>query len=141
MRIRPATPEDAIPLAELLGHLGYPCDPKAVPRRLQTVLESGGALLLACTASDEPVGLIGLHAFPVIHSPGLAGYITALVVAPTAQGQGVGRALLAAAEAWARGRGCRRLTVTSAEHREGAHVFYPRMGFPYTGRRYSRQLD
>jgi GNAT superfamily N-acetyltransferase len=53
----------------------------------------------------------------------------------------VGRALVNAIEQWARERGADRLSVTSAEHRSGAHAFYPACGFPYTGRRFSKSLD
>ena len=77
----------------------------------------------------------------MLHADAPVAYITVLVVAPAMQGRGAGRTLVAAAEAWARAAGCRRLTVTSAEHRADAHESYPRIGLPYTGRRYSRSLD
>ena len=139
--IRQAMPDDAAPIAELLGHLGYPADSAVVPARLATIFAGGGAILLAWSQQGGPLGLVGLQAFPVLHASMPVAYITALVVAPGAQGQGIGRALVTAAEAWARSAGCSRLTVTSGEHREGAHAFYPHVGFPYTGRRYSRSLD
>jgi GNAT superfamily N-acetyltransferase len=140
MEIREATPDDAGRVAELLGHLGYPAAPAEVPARLAAVAGAGGAVLLAC-AEGAAIGLVGLHAFPVLHAPAPVAYITALAVDPAAHGRGVGRALVGAAEAWARARGCARLTVTSAERRDGAHAFYPRVGLPYTGRRYARALD
>lgn len=140
MEIREAAPDDAAAIVELLGHLGYPTDAAAIPARLAAVSAAGGTVLLAGPAR-APVGLVGLQAFPVLHASSPVAYITALVVAPGAQGRGVGRALVAAAERWARAAGCRRLTVTSAEHRAGAHAFYPRLGLPYTGRRYARALD
>ena len=141
MQIRAATPGDAPAIAAMLGHLGYPSDAADVPARLAAVAAAGGAVLLAWEEGGAPVGLVGLQSHPVIHATGPVAYITALVVAPSAQGRGVGRALVAAAERWARDAGCARLTVTSAEHRDGAHAFYPRVGLPYTGRRYSRQLE
>ena len=140
MLIRAATAMDADVIASLLAELGYPTDPAAMPGRLAAIRASGGTVLLAAPDGEEPVGLVGLHAFPVLHATGSVAYITALVVAARAQGKGAGRALVAAAEAWARAAGCTRLTVTSGEHRSGAHTFYPRVGMPYTGRRYSRAL-
>ena len=140
IEIREAGPDDAARIAELLGHLGYPADAVAIPARLAAVSAAGGAILLG-GPRRAAAGLVGVQAFPVLHASAPVGYITALVVAPTARGQGVGRALVAAAEAWARTAGCSRLTVTSAEHRAGAHAFYPQLGLAYTGRRYSRSLD
>lgn len=142
MLVAPASPHDSPAIAELLGQLGYPTDTSEIPGRLATVVAANGAvLLLRFAATEPPVGLVALHSYPVVHRPGPTAYIAALVVAPSARGIGAGRALLAAAERWARERGCDRLTVTSAEHRDGAHHFYPRSGLPYTGRRYSRSLD
>jgi GNAT superfamily N-acetyltransferase len=53
----------------------------------------------------------------------------ALVVDERARGAGVGRELVASAEAWAVARGCRRLTVATRITRERAHRFYLREGF------------
>lgn len=139
--VREATPSDAASIADLLAHLGYPADAAALPARLAAIAAAGGTILLAWPAHGAAVGLVGLQTFPVLHAAAPVAYVTALVVAPSAQGRGIGRALVAAAEDRARGAGCSRLTVTSAEHRAGAHAFYPRLGLPYTGRRYSRALD
>ena len=68
-------------------------------------------------------------------------YITSLVIAETHRKQGVGRRLLEAIEQWASERGCARISVTSAEHRSTAHAFYPKCGFPYTGRRFTKHLS
>jgi len=142
MLVTPASPDDASAIAELLAQLGYPTGAADIPARLAAVVAANGAvLLLRPGATEPPVGLVALQSYPVIHRPGPTAYITALVVAAEARGVGAGRALLAAAERWARERGCDRLAVTSAEHRDGAHHFYPRSGLPYTGRRYSRSLD
>ncbi len=96
---------------------------------LVTIGDGGGAL-----------GLIGLHSFPALHAAAPVCYITALVVAAAARGRGIGRRMLDAADAWARERGCRRIVVTSAEHRADAHTFYERSGFEHTGRRFVRTL-
>jgi GNAT superfamily N-acetyltransferase len=52
----------------------------------------------------------------------------------------VGRELVAALEALARSHDCVRISVTSAEHRDGAHAFYQRLGYDYTGRRFAKKL-
>ena len=50
------------------------------------------------------------------------------------------RALVDEAEAWARAQGCRRIIVTTALHRTGAHAFYERIGYAHTGRRYGKDF-
>ena len=71
-------------------------------------------------AAGAPLGFIGL----------LDDFIGGLFVAPGAQGQGVGRALVAHALEL---RGRLELEVYAAK--SGAHAFYARLGFPETARR------
>ena len=139
--IRPAGSDDAAAVAALLAQLGYPADAGAIPARLQAIEAAGGAVFLATVDGDAAAGLVGVQAYPVLHAPAPVAYLTALVVATSARGRGVGRALVEAAERWARDAGCGRLAVTSGEHRDDAHAFYPRVGLPYTGRRFARSLD
>ena len=140
MQIRVASAADAVAIAELLAQLGYPTDAAGIPARLAAVAAADGTVLLVTEPAGAVLGLVGLHRYAVLHAPAPVAYITALVVAPEARGRGAGRALVAAAEAWARDAGCGRLTVTSAERRADAHAFYPAAGLPYTGRRFSRPL-
>lgn len=128
-------------MAELLGQLGYPTDWHDIPARLAAVEHDGGAAFLVVDDGGRPVGLTCVMRYVALHAGGQGAYITALVADAGARGQGVGRALVNAAEAWAREHHCNRLTVTSAEHRADAHEFYPRCGMPYTGRRFSKRLD
>jgi GNAT superfamily N-acetyltransferase len=140
MRVRNATRADAVPMARLLGELGYPADADAIPARLTAVESSGGCTFLVVAAEDRVVGLASVARLASLHVDAPVCYITALVAAHDARGQGVGRLLVSAAEQWARARGCVRLSVTSAEHRADAHAFYPRCGLPYSGRRFTKSL-
>jgi GNAT superfamily N-acetyltransferase len=141
MRIRPAEPRDAAAVARLLAHLGYPTTARELPPRLAALNGPDDAVLVATDDAGAAIGLLGAHRFATLHAAAPVAYITALVTSPESRGRGVGRALVAAAEAWARERGCGRLTVTNAEHRADAHAFYPACGMPYTGRRFSKALD
>jgi GNAT superfamily N-acetyltransferase len=76
---------------------------------------------------------------PLFHTPGYLARITALVVAATARGIGVGRALLAATEAYAWSTGCVRIEVTSGDHRPDAHAFYERLGYHVDERRFIKR--
>ncbi|CAA9336555.1 MAG: hypothetical protein AVDCRST_MAG40-2194, partial [uncultured Gemmatimonadaceae bacterium] len=53
-----------------------------------------------------------------------------------AQGAGVGRALVGAVEAFAWAAGCRRVEVTSGDHRPAAHAFYRAAGYREDERRF-----
>jgi GNAT superfamily N-acetyltransferase len=140
MRIRSATSKDAAAMAGLLAELGYPTSANALPERLRAIKAEGGAVFLAVDAVDTAVGLASVASHSTLHADAPVAYITALVTSAAARGGGVGRALVAAAEQWAREKGCVRLSVTSAEHRADAHAFYPRCGMPYSGRRFSKTL-
>jgi GNAT superfamily N-acetyltransferase len=140
IRVRNAMPSDAPAMARLLGELGYPTEAGAIPARLTAVESGGGSTFVVVGVEDRVVGLASVTKLAALHVDAPVCYITALVTAPDARGQGVGRLLVSAAEQWARAQGCIRLSVTSAEHRADAHAFYPRCGLPYTGRRFTKSL-
>jgi GNAT superfamily N-acetyltransferase len=139
--IRAAVAADADAISALLAQLGYPSPATAIPARLLAVAADGGVAFVACDERDRILGLATGARHATIQSDAPTAYITALVISEDARGQGVGRQLLATLEQWARDLGCRSLSVTSAERRADAHAFYPRCGFPYTGRRFMKSLD
>ena len=63
-----------------------------------------------------------------------------LVVAEEAQGHGIGRMLVEAAEAWMRKHGCTLVEVTSNDRRADAHAFYRHMGYERTSIRFAKSL-
>lgn len=138
--LRDARLEDATNVAALLTELGHPTDAADIPERLPHVFAEGGAVKLAVDENDEPLGLLVLSKHWGLHAPGPIAYIAALVVTASARRRGVGNVFVDFAKEWGRSHGCSRLTVTSAEHRADAHAFYPSMGMPYTGRRFSISL-
>jgi GNAT superfamily N-acetyltransferase len=137
--IRPAVDDDAPALAELLAHLGYPADAADLPDRLLR-MRSGGDDAFVAVLDGETVGLATVHARAVLHVARPVAQLTALVVPPAMRGRGVGRALVGAAEQWGRAQGADRLVVTTALHRADAPLFYERLGFEHTGRRYVKKL-
>ena len=66
--------------------------------------------------------------------------LTSLMVAPGAQGRGVGSSLLEAVETEASELGCDRVEVASGSEREEAHAFYARRGFEETPHRFVKDL-
>ncbi len=138
--IREASDGDASSVASLLGELGYPAAARDLPRRLARVAERGSAVALAAEIEGRVVGVATAHAFASIHAERDIAWLTTLVVALDARQRGVGRALVAAAEGWARARGCQRMSVTTVLHRDEAHAFYDRLGYQHSGRRYTKAL-
>jgi GNAT superfamily N-acetyltransferase len=139
MNVRDATPQDAREIAALLGALGYPTEARQVERRLGVVGDSDAVLITSG-------GLIALHRIPLLAEGGALARITALVVAPDRRSQGIGRALLAAAEAVAEHWGCDLIEVSCGRRAEraAAHALYQSAGFTDTALssvRYWKQLN
>jgi GNAT superfamily N-acetyltransferase len=126
MSVRRAVAADAAAIAALLAELGYEAAPADVERRLEA-LERSAALV--AELDGEVAGVLTLSMVPVLHAPGDWCRITVLVVAERARRRGLARALVAEAEAIARGHGCARIEVTSALHRDGAHELYRGMDY------------
>lgn len=139
IEVRGMQPADAAAVAVLLAELGYPCDASSVPARLHALVSCGAAAFVA-TLGEVVVGLASLHLLPVIHEDAPRGLLTALVVSESVRGRGIGRTLVQHVEQAAANRGVQRLIVTTANHRRETHVFYERLGWEWTGRRYATQL-
>jgi len=140
VRIRPATDADTAALALLLAHLGYPADAAELPERLRRLRSAGDDAFVA-DVDGATVGLATVHSRYVLHGARPVVQLTALVVPPEMRGRGVGRALVHEAERWGKARGADRLVVTTALHRADAPLFYERLGFEQTGRRYVKRFD
>ena len=137
--VRPAAETDAPAMAQLLAHLGYSAVAEDLPDRLTRLRASEDDAYVA-VSSGEIVGLATVHSRHVLHGALPVAQLTALVVPPDMRGRGVGRALVQVAEQWAREKGADRLVVTTALHRADAPLFYERLGFEHTGRRYVKRF-
>ena len=128
VRIRPPLPADAPALAALAEELGYPTDAEALLGRLTTVHPTDAAVIVSTDAQDHPTGWCHVELHRSLVEP-ISAMILGLVVGEGHRSAGIGAALLAAAEAWGRARGCRRLVVATRITRERAHQFYAREGY------------
>jgi GNAT superfamily N-acetyltransferase len=137
--VRDARPLDVERLVELIEELGHEIDGKAVRRNLAALKKSGETPLVA-TLDKRVVGLCGVGHRTVIHRPAPLGRITALVVAREAQGHGIGRMLVEAAEARLKTAGCQIVEVTSNDRRASAHAFYRHLGYERTSMRFMKTL-
>jgi GNAT superfamily N-acetyltransferase len=129
LNIRPAEPRDAMTICSLADQLGYRCTRDEIRERIEQVRgHSGHAILVAETATDGILGWLHTFAEPSLLSEQRA-EIAGLIVDERFRGQGIGRALLQRAEAWAARQGCRAVGVRSNTIRADAPAFYTSMGY------------
>jgi len=138
--IRAATAGDAAEIARLLTMLGHPTTAEAVAARWPEWTAAGSAAFVAAGTDGTLLGVATLHRMSVLHRPRPVGRITSLVVDAAARGQGIGRALVAAAEAELTRAGCGLLEVTSNLRRVDAHAFYEHLGYERTSYRFFKNL-
>jgi ribosomal protein S18 acetylase RimI-like enzyme len=105
------------------------------------LLTEPGAEAFVATAGGEPVGVMELHPDADYFTGHPRAYIDILVVAPEAEGRGIGRALLRHAEAWARRHGCREVVLDVFATNEPAVAFYERCGYRADHIRMAKPVD
>jgi GNAT superfamily N-acetyltransferase len=126
--VRPARADDAAALAALAGQLGYPTSTEELAARLPAVAANADAVLLVAGTAEAVHGWIHVELKRSLLAP-LGAQVMGLVVDERRRNEGIGAALLAAGEAWARERGCRSVLVGTRVTRERAHRFYRRAGY------------
>lgn len=132
VRVRPMVHSDLEAVAALSAQLGYPVAHDALAHYFELIQEAPeNALFVAEETSDEQVvgwvhvaGRISLDTGPFAQ-------ISGIVVDERVRGRGVGRALMATAEAWAAARGYDVMRLWSNVVRERAHRFYEDLGYEH----------
>lgn len=124
LRVRPATSEDAYRIAELSSQLGYPSAVDEIRGRLENLAALPDHAILICAGPDESImGWVQVSRMLWLIS-GWRAEIGGLVVEESQRRRGVGRRLVAEAEAWAKRKGCEVIQVRSNVVREPARGFY-----------------
>jgi GNAT superfamily N-acetyltransferase len=127
--IRTMTLADAEQVAALAGELGYPSSPAQIEARFRRVDGNPDSRVFVAADPDGKVwAWVHVFGHHLLESDGQA-EVGGLIVDSRARGRGIGRSLMAAAEAWARERGYTRLTVRSNTIRTEAHRFYQDLGY------------
>jgi GNAT superfamily N-acetyltransferase len=129
--IRTAALADAAEIARLSAQLGYPAGVAVFEARLRRLLDSPLHAVLVAQGDGALAGLAGLEQRLTLEN-GERVEIVGLVVDADARRQGVGRALVAAAEQWTRARGLDEMFLRSNVVRPEAHAFYEGLGFTRT---------
>jgi ribosomal protein S18 acetylase RimI-like enzyme len=122
------TREDAQAVAVLAGELGYPSTTAQVARRLESLLGKDGEHALVAEDDGVVVGWTHVRAIACLENDPHA-EIWGLVVSERARSRGVGTALVAECERWARAQGVATLRLRSNVLRTRAHALYERLGY------------
>jgi ribosomal protein S18 acetylase RimI-like enzyme len=131
LKIRKAKMTDASRLAELAGQLGYPSTKKQMMTRLKAVL--GDKTDICLVAESRGLGVVGwvhVSTTPLLEVERRA-EVNGLVVDEAGRSLGLGKALLSAAEDWAKQMKCKSMSVRSNVLRLRAHEFYDKNGYEH----------
>lgn len=129
MHIRQMEPDDIPTVAILCVQWGYPASMEQVlPRFLQFAADPDRCLYVAQADDGSVVGWVHVHGYHTLATESAA-EIEGIVVDQSCRRRGVGRALMAQAEAWAQSRGYSSVRLRSNTARQEAHQFYPGLGY------------
>ena len=127
--LRVAMPADADDVARLLTEMGYPCEIDDALERIGASLDNDRQVVVVARRDGAVCGLIALDFMYYLPLGTTTCRVNALVVTATAQGLGIGRALLKEAERRARAGGAARIELASGSQRTEAHAFYRACGY------------
>lgn len=128
MQIRPAIATDVAQLLVLNQQLGYMLTEAQTAANLRMVQDNPMAQILVAERNGRLLGWIGLERRVGLETPPRL-EVTGFVVDAAVRRSGVGRALLAWAEDWARQLGLDTVVLRTNINREGAHAFYRALGY------------
>ncbi len=132
LTIRPMTAGDALAVAGLSEQLGYPVAAALVAERLDVISRTPSNSFYVAELAGKVAGWVHIYGVHLLESPCFFAEIGGLVVDVNARRQGVGRALMAQAETWARKDGYAEVRLRSGLHRTEAHKFYQSIGYTLT---------
>jgi ribosomal protein S18 acetylase RimI-like enzyme len=130
--VRVATPDDTDAIGRLLHAFNTEYDditpgPDRLSARFKQLLSGGDIAVLL--GGDGPDGIAVLRFRPSIWSEALECYLAELYVTPHLRGQGLGRALMAAAIELARSKGADYMDVSTSADDVAARKLYESCGF------------
>ncbi|WP_063892601.1 GNAT family N-acetyltransferase [Paenibacillus sp. Leaf72] len=142
MFIRSYEQQDVEAVIELMADLGYPTNKEALSARMEKIASIPSYYTFVAVRDGQAVGMIGCRDIFYYEEDGMVVQISLLVTKQSEQGSGIGTALVAYTEQWARERGASALYLTSGikESRKKAHAFYEARGFDITGYRFVKKL-
>ena len=139
--IRAAELSDAPSIASLMDELGYPTRTADMQMRLEPILQDSRYRTFVAVRSGKIVGMIGTFCYRSYEHNNVGARILALVVTQKMRGEGIGRALVKAAETDFSERNVTRVSVNTRLTREDAHQFYESAGYERNGFRFVKTLS
>lgn len=133
--IRPYATTDSEAIVNLIAEYRTEDPVRSVERSeiaavLQVLSSSAQDCIFVADIGGEVVGYVAIHWVPFPMIQGSEAYISDLLVARSARGDGVGRRLLETAQAKARERGCSRLMLNNRRTAPSfVRSFFPKHGF------------
>lgn len=108
--------------------LGYDFPLDKTAKRLEMILGSNKDKIFVAEYGEKVIGYIHACDYDVIYGPSMKN-ILGLAVDSHYRKLGAGKALLTAAENWAKETGSAGVRLCSGAQRKGAHEFYKRCGY------------
>lgn len=127
--IRPAVPEDEDALVALWRACGLVASYNDPAEDLRFALAGACSTVLVAAGADG-----GVAGSVMVGHDGHRGWLYYVAADPGARGTGIGRAVVAAAEAWLRERGVRKAQLLVRETNAAVVAFYERLGFEVSPR-------
>ena len=139
--VRSMAADDSPAVAELTRQLGYAVTAKEVAQRYEVLASTPGSVVLVAEADGRIVGWIQALDRILLQWKRVL-EIGGLVVDDRRHGEGIGKRLVESIAQWAQQNGHTTLFVRSNVVREGAHDFYPALGFSHwkTSHTYAMEL-
>ncbi len=147
MKIRAVRPEDGIAWQRLRSALWTDGSVEEHRRDVERFLHGDrrepAEVLIAFDDADRAVGFVELSIRNIVDScrTDRVGYLEGWYVAPEARRLGIGAALVASAEQWAREQGCLEFASDAALDNEASQRAHVALGFSETGRSVNFRKD
>ena len=115
------------------SEMGYDYSLEETKQNIKELLLSAHDKIYVTVVDGSVVGYVHANDYKLIYAPAMKN-IMGIAVSNKHKRMGIGKALLTAAEAWAKADGAKGVLLVSGETRKEAHMFYERCG--YTGGKY-----
>ena len=146
IRLRKANRKDIDEILNLLYQLQRPrprtsSEYTAFRKRISQYLGEKDKRIIVSERDSKIVGLVSMVLLPRLNRTKLELYIPELVVSENHRGSGVGKSLIESCISMAKKKKCFRIRLESGNQREGAHLFYKKIGFEQSALSYTMTIE